>query len=437
MITKTVENIGVTDDTKKNANVSVKGNTITITPITGYEITSANFYTTTPNDYNVPENEDSFKILNNVATYTVDNLEDIMDDSTILHVSYETKQQEVTKYNGLPIKQLDHTNLVFNGINSWTVKADQGYHIDSLHVDAWLPGGMGRQKDITIPIITNDKKTATFTDTSGLNLTLRGNITKDFTPPKPSTGVNIIRLYEVTDDTLKELTTKDYTYYQSGNNVNYDFQAFINQLYKLPFAIPDSYLTTTSQIITGFFTVDAQAYKINQQNYTLNLGDITVPVANGFDYNVKDVSIIIPWIPTVKISTSDILGKKINIAYNLSLLDGTTTVVIKSDDIVVDSFKTNISQNLELYNIYNDKNNGNLNSTLQNDLRQAYIKVNYYKPIDNLISYPTNEHGTLKDYNGFTKVKNVILSKSINSFIDNQIQALLKQGVTIKNNVLQ
>ena len=429
--------MGVADDTKKNASVSVKDNTITITPNTGYEITSAQFYTMSPDDYNVPENEDSFKISNNIATYTVDNLSDIIDDSTTLHVLYETKQQEITKYNGLPIKPLDHTTIVFNGINSWTIKTEQGYHINSLHVDAWLPGGMGRQKDITIPIITTDKKTATFTDNSGLNLSLRGDIAKDFTPPKPSTGVDIIRLYDVTDDTLKELTTNDYTYYQSGNNVNYDFQAFINQLYKLPFAIPDSYLETTNQIITGFFTVDAQAYKINQQTYTLNIGDITVPINNGFDYNIKDISIMLPWIPTVKISNSDILGKTINIVYNLSLLDGTTTVVIKSNDTVVDSFKTTIAQNLELFNIYSDKDNGSLNTTLQNDIRQAYIKVNYYKPIDNLISYPTNEHGTLKDYNGFTKVKNAILSKSINSFVDNQIQQLLRQGVIIKNNVIQ
>ena len=430
---RTIESMGVNDSTKKNASVSVKDNTITITPAAGYEITSAKFYTLDIDDYgDIPMNvDDGFKIANNVATLTVSDPQDI-DNLMKLYVSYETKKQEVKKYNGLAIKPLDHTTIIFNGINSWTVKADQGYHIDSLHVDAWLAGGEGRQKDIVTPTIATDKKSATFTDTSGLNLSLRGDIAKDFTTPKPSTGTDIIRLYEVTNDTLDELTKQNYTYYQDGKNISYDFQSFINQLYKLPFAIPDSYLTTTDQIITGFFTVDAQAYKINQQTYTLNLGNITIPIKNGFDYNIKDIAIILPWIPTVKIATSNILGKKISIAYNLSLLDGSTTVVIKSNDTVVDSFKTNISQNLELYNIYSDKDNGSLNSTLQNDLRQAYIKVDYYKPIDNLISYPTNEHGILKDYKGFTKVKNAILSKSVNSVVDYQIQALLKQGVIIK-----
>ena len=85
-----------------------------------------------------------------------------------------------------------------------------------------------------------------------------------------------------------------------------------------------------------------------------------------------------------------------------------------------------------MFNIYANKQNGNLNSTLQNDLRQAYIKVDYYKPIDNLISYPTNEHGTLKDYTGYTQTKNVILSNSINSTIDNMIISNLNSGVIIK-----
>jgi hypothetical protein len=429
---KSIASIGVIDDTKQNATVSVKNNTITISPNAGYEVINATFYMIDSNDFSEEhQNETSFKIDNHVATLTV-NANNI-DDSMELHVSYETKKLAVpVKYTGLPIKPLDHTTIDFNGVNQWTLKADQGYHINSLHVDAWLPGGMGRSQDITTPIITADKKTATFTDTSGLNLEIRGDIAKDFTPPKPSTGDAIIRLYEVDDDTLQEIAKQNYAIYEQGHDTTYDFQSFINQLYKIPFAIPTSYLTTTSQIIAGYKTVDTPAYKINKQEYTLNVGDITVPAKNGFDYSIKDISIMLPWIPTVKISSSDIIGKKINITYNLSLLNGTTTVVIKSDDSVVDSFQTSIAQNLELFNIYDNRVNGDLKNTLQNDLKQAYIKVNYYKPVDNLISYPTNEHGTLKDYNGFTKVKNVILNKSINSIIDSQIQGLLKQGIIIK-----
>lgn len=365
---KTVESSGVTDDTKQNATVTVKNNTITITPNAGYNIISANLYTINSYDYaHHKTNETSFKIENNIATLTFDKVQDLRNNYEI-HVSYETKKQETKKQETQPTI-IKHT----------------------------------------------------------------GDSAKDETQPTPNTGTNVIRLYEVDDETLDKISKKDLTVFQNEAPQRYDFQAFINQLYKLPFEIPKSYLTTTNQIITGYFTVDAPAYKINEENYSLKIGSITVPTNNGFDYNIKDISLILPWLPTVKLSSSDIIGKTINIVYNLSFLDGTTTVVIKSDNTVVESFQNNIAQNLELFNIYSNRENGSLNSTLQNDLRQAYIKINYYKPVDNLISYPTNEHGTLKDYHGFTKVKNIILSKSINADIDDLIINRLKQGVIIND----
>lgn len=438
---KTVESTGVTDDTKQNATVSVKNNTITITPNAGYNIISANLYTINSYDYaHHKTNETSFKIENNIATLTFDKVQDLRNNYEI-HVSYKTKKQEtqptIVKYTGLAIKPLENTTITFDGVNKWELKCNNGYHINDLHVlGSWVGSGEYNIKDAVTPTISSDKKTATFvvTDKSLLtsaNLKITGDIAKDEIQPNPNTGTNVIRLYEVDDETLDKISKKDVTVFQNEAPQRYDFQTFINQLYKLPFAIPKSYLTTTNQIITGYFTVNAPAYKINEQNYSLKIGSITVPTTNGFDYNIKDISLILPWLPTVKLSSSDILGKTINIVYNLSFLDGTTTVVIKSDNTIIESFQNNIAQNLELFNIYSNRENGSLNSTLQNDLRQAYIKINYYKPVDNLISYPTNEHGTLKNYNGFTKVKNIILSKSINADIDDLIINQLKQGVII------
>lgn len=434
---KTIESLGVTDDTKQNAVVTVKNNTITITPNAGYNITSATFYTM---NAGYKSNETSFKIENNIATLTFDNAQNLRNNLTI-HVSYETKKQEtqptIVKYTGLEIKPLENTAISFNGVNQWTLKCNNGYHINNLHVNGSKVGSNVYDiKDVVTPTITSDKKIATFVITdknilTTVNLKLDGTIAKDET--QPSTGTNVIRLYQVNDETLDKISKKELTVFGNEAPQRYDFQSFINQLYKLPFAIPDSYLTTTDKIITGYFTVDVPAYKINQQNYSLKIGSITIPTTNGFDYNIKDISLILPWLPTVKLPSSDILGKTINITYNLSLLDGTTTVVIKSNNTVVQSFQASIAQNLELFNIYSNRQNGSLSSTLQNDLRQAYIKINYYKPVDNLISYPTNEHGTLKDYKGYTKVKNVILNKSVNTVIDNLIINQLKQGVVIND----
>ena len=440
---QTLQTLGVTDETHENATLSVVDNTMTITPTTGYKVKSAEFYTTDQYDFNNPptkKNVTNFSVDNNsgVATLTINNVDSISDNS-ILHVDYTTEKtvKPPVKYTGLAVKSLDNTTINFNGVNSWTVTCETGYHINNLHVDASWVGVGEKIQDIVSPTISSDKKSATFTVTdenylTRANISLRGDIAKDFVPPKPSTGSENVRLYEVDDDTLDAISKKDFTYFEDGKNVVYDFQQFINQLYKLPFSIPNSYLTTTSQVITGFFTLDVPAYKINKQTYSLDLGKITVPATNGFDYNLKNVSLLLPWVETIKLNPSNIIGKTLHIVYNVNLLDGSTTVVIYSDDTVINSIKINISTNIEMFNIYANKQNGNLNSTLQNDLRQAYIKVDYYKPIDNLISYPTDEHGTLKDYTGYTQTKNVILSKSINSTIDNLIISNLNSGVIIK-----
>ena len=440
---QTLQTLGVTDETHENASLSVVDNTMTITPTSGYKVKSAEFYTTDQYDFNNPptkKNSTSFTVDDNsgVATLTISNVDSIPDNS-ILHVDYTTEKtvKPPVKYSGLTVKSPDNTTINFNGVNSWTVTCKTGYHINNLHVDASWVGVGEKIQDIVTPTVSSDKKSATFTviDENYLtraNIYLHGDIAKDFVPPKPSTGNENVRLYEVDDDTLDAISKKDFTYFEDGKNVVYDFQQFINQLYKLPFSIPNSYLTTTSQVITGFFTLDVPAYKINKQTYSLDLGKITVPAANGFDYNLKSISLLLPWVETIKLNSSNIIGKTIHVVYNVNLLDGSTTVVIYSDDTVINSIKINISTNIEMFNIYANKQNGNLNSTLQNDLRQAYIKVDYYKPIDNLISYPTNEHGTLKDYTGYTQTKNVILSKSINSTIDNLIISNLNSGVIIK-----
>lgn len=465
---QTLQSVGVKDETNKNASLSVVNNTMTITPMSGYKISSATFYTTNKYDFSSTPKRNNVTNFNidsstGIATLTVDNA-DTLSSICAFHVEYETEptKEPTTKYMGSDVQALDHTTITFDGTSSWTLTCDPGYIINELHVDGSIIGFGDKTLDIITPVISADKKSATFTATDKntltlYNLSLRGDIAKDTvqpttpttpttptpptpptppttptTPTTPATGTDVVRLYEVDDDTLTTLSKQDFSYYSNGTNVNYDFQQFINQLYKLPFAIPTSLLTSTSQIITGLFTLKAQAYKINQQTYTLDLGKITVPVTNGFDYNLKDIKILLPWVQAIRINASDILGKTLHIVYNVNLLDGSTTIVISSDDVVVNSVKVDISTKVELFNIYSNQQNGSLTSTLQNDLRQAYIKVSYYKPVENLISYPTNEHGTLKDYSGYTQVKNVKLSKSTSAIIDNMIINELKDGVYIK-----
>ena len=374
----------------------------------------------------------SLEIKNNSATvptqYTSNNFELV--GSLVYSTNYKVNISQVKDFVDYTTNQL-----------TITLTAKDKIIINSLHAVADLSwsGESYALKDDMIKI-DSDKKTATITVPNdynsklGYTIVITGDFSKLTPPPVNPSGTNSIHVYQLDDDTLTKFSTQAIEYFKGGTNTVYDFQKFITQLYKLPFNIPENESTGTTNIRTGWFTVNEPARKLNKTRYILDLGIIKVINVNnnGFDHNIKSCTLYLPFISPLSVSYETILNHNLNVKYDTDLLTGKTTVNIFVDNELLNSFQTNINENLDLYNIYNDSINGSLSSILENTLDHCFVKVEYYQPIDNLVSYETNEHGTLKDYTGYTQTKNVILSKSINSTIDNLIISNLNSGVIIK-----
>ena len=374
----------------------------------------------------------SLEIKNNSATvptqYTSNNFELV--GSLVYSTNYKVNISQVKDFVDYTTNQL-----------TITLTAKDKIIINSLHAVADLSwsGESYALKDDVIKI-DSDKKTATITVPNdynsklGYTIVITGDFSKLTPPPVNPSGTNSIHVYQLDDDTLTKFSTQAIEYFKGGTNTVYDFQKFITQLYKLPFNIPENESTGTTNIRTGWFTVNEPARKLNKTRYILDLGIIKVINVNnnGFDHNIKSCTLYLPFISPLSVSYETILNHNLNVKYDTDLLTGKTTVNIFVDNELLNSFQTNINENLDLYNIYNDSINGSLSSILENTLDHCFVKVEYYQPIDNLVSYETNEHGNLKDYTGYTQTKNVILSKSINSTIDNLIISNLNSGVIIK-----
>lgn len=374
----------------------------------------------------------SLEIKNNSATvptqYTSNNFELV--GSLVYSTNYKVNISQVKDFVDYATNQL-----------TITLKVKENVIINSLHAIADLSwSGESHKIDDSAINIATDKKTATITVPNeynsklGYTIVITGDFSKLTPPPVNPSGTNSIHVYQLDDDTLTKFSTKAMGYFQDGKNTVYDFQKFITQLYKLPFNIPENESTGTTNIRTGWFTVNEPARKLNKTRYILDLGTIKVINVNnnGFDHNVKSCTLYLPFISPLSVSYETILNHNLNVKYDTDLLTGKTTVNVFVDNELLNSFQTTINENLDLYNIYNDSINGSLSSILENTLDHCFIKVEYYQPIDNLVSYETNEHGTLKDYTGYTQTKNVILNKSINSTIDNMIISNLNSGVIIK-----
>lgn len=373
----------------------------------------------------------SLEIKNNSATvptqYSSNNFELV--GSLVYATNYKVNVSQVKDFVEYTTNQL-----------TITLTAKDKITINSLHAVANLSwSGESYKLDDSAINIATDKKTATITIPNdynsklGYTIVITGDFSKLTPPPVNPSGTNSIHVYQLDDDTLTKFSTQAMKYFQGGTNTVYDFQKFITQLYKLPFNIPENASTGTTNISTGWFTVNEQARKLNKTRYTLDLGTIKVINVNnnGYDHNIKSCTLYLPFISPLSVSYETILNHNLNVKYDTDLLTGKTTVNVFVDNGLLNSFQTNINENLDLYNIYNDSINGTLSSILENTLDHCFIKVEYYQPIDNLVSYETNEHGTLKDYHGYIQTKNTIVSCGTHEE-QRAIMQLLEEGVIIK-----
>ena len=321
-----------------------------------------------------------------------------------------------------------------------TITAKQDVTINSLRAVADLSlFGETHQLDSSVIKIADNKKSATVTVPNdynsklGYTIVISGDFTKNTPIPTNPKATGTLHVYQLDDKTLEDFSTKAVETFNSGHNEVYNFQKFITQLYKLPFFIPETESTGTTNILTGWYTVNEPARLLNKNHYIKDLGNIKVlPVnSNGFDHNVASCTLYLPFVSPISVSYETVLNHTVNIKYDTDLAGAKTTVNIFVDNELYKTIQVSIIENLDLYNIYNDSINGSLSSILNNTLNSCFIKVEYNKPIENLVSYETLEHDQLSKYSNFIKTRNASVSCGTQQE-QIEIENLLNGGIYIK-----
>ena len=322
-----------------------------------------------------------------------------------------------------------------------TLTAKQNVTINTLRAvaDLTLFGGETHQLDSSVIKIADNKKSATITVPNdynsklGYTIVISGDFTKNTPIPTNPKATGTLHVYQLDDKTLEDFSTKAVETFNSGRNETYNFQKFITQLYKLPFFIPETESTGTTNILTGWYTINEPARLLNKNHYIKDLGNIKVlPVNNnGYDHNVTNCTLYLPFVSPINVSYETVLDHTVNIKYDTDLAGAKTTVNIFVDKELYKTVQVSIIENLDLYNIYNDSINGSLSSILNNTLDHCYIRVEYNKPIENLVSYETLEHNKLSNYTNFVKTKNANVSCGTQEE-QTEIENLLNGGIYIK-----
>lgn len=252
-------------------------------------------------------------------------------------------------------------------------------------------------------------------------------------PNTTPTGTKAMHIYDISDGDINTIMNTSVQKFGQNGPEAVDFTKFINQIYRIPFNIPTNLTEDVDKIEVGKYSVDVETKQVNQDKLIIDGGSITVEphYKNANDYSPIECVLYLPFTKEVNLNINDIINHTINIKYNIDLLSGSTTIIVSNENNEIYTGQFNISTSLEFYGLYEDKVVNRLNSTYINDILQGYIKLIYNKPIENLVSYETMEHGILKDYHGFTKISNINLQGTYNYNESTEINELLKQGVFI------
>lgn len=448
----------------ENATLSVTDNTATLTATDGYKITSAKITSKNSYDFSGSSRKDHVFTISPDGSSATITLIPSKNLDYYLKVTTEEKpsepqpqpqpsppqpsqpqpqpsQPENKKFNGEIVLNNDVKDKIkFNFDKQITVKisvVDSKYNINSLYYIYQPYPGSGLEKSSNGFTINVDKKTATLVIPDDVldvwRLRIGGDIA-DTTPLEPeTTTAKTQRVYMIDDKGLNELTKQAENYYKGGVNANYDFTEFINQLYYLPFTVDGNLSDPTNKIDTGLWSLNAPARMMKDNVLNIDLGTINVIPENnnGFDYNIESIKLYLPLVLPIQLDFQDCYKKPISINYKINLLTGSATINISSNDKIISTFNQNVQTNLQMFSIYNNKDFGSLNNSINNNLLTPYLKINYYKPVENLVSYETLEHNNLSSYTNFVKTRNASVSCGTQQE-QQEIETLLNGGIYIK-----
>ena len=153
-----------------------------------------------------------------------------------------------------------------------------------------------------------------------------------------------IRVYSPTSAQLQSLAGKLW-----GNDfvntihkiMNDPMEAMIS-LHSVPFQIVGG---GNANIEVGNFDTEVSAKTVTTQYYTLNCGNISLPEhwASALDYSpYTTVDIFIPFVGVRPLQIDDVMGRVLNLKYNIDVLTGCAIAMLKCGDSVLYTYNTQV-----------------------------------------------------------------------------------------------
>ena len=388
-----------------------------LNPNTGLHVDLENFTATKISNYKYSF---SFKVSDTNLTHFKTNPTDYI---TIALTTEKEKGNIAINDSGLVNCTINPSTIVQDTETKLTLSADLGYILNGL--GSYTVDGQ------TTSFTCSNVQSYSFTVTANAALSISFTATKVETPANAS----ISHTYVLDQDGYNLLGKQ---FIQAVNTsgdgfTQYDYSKFVNYLYQIPFTIPEDITKPSTSISIGKTSLDVSCSYVTHETLTIDLGVIDLPTSTSIDYNVLGISLFVPFTDKIELPKT-VLGSKIKLTMQVNLLNESAVLIVYQNNTVIFTCGSQVFTDLPLYFTAGTKDIlvKTFKTRYQNTINQAYITISFNKPVTNLTSYRTNEHGTLSDYKGFTRVSYGTLKNSISQEIDGLIINKLKQGVIIK-----
>lgn len=180
-----------------------------------------------------------------------------------------------------------------------------------------------------------------------------GNDDIDFPPLPPSTlGYGIVTAYKVSKQNLKDLAAflwSDALDVNTLRKLFADPMDSIISLHMLPAPVP--VYDTPYNIVVGPVDTGVSSRVIAKQYVRYNMGTLQLPhyYDTALDYSpYTRVSIYLPYIGEQQLNVDEIAGKTLQLVYNIEVLSGALTALLKVDNSVLYQWSGNAMQSIPL-----------------------------------------------------------------------------------------
>lgn len=252
-------------------------------------------------------------------------------------------------------------------------------------------------------------------------------------------------VYHADSSILSSISAERFSKSQTGGtegqgDLNIDMGAYIYQAYKFPLKFTADLISeTVSKVQMGFYDLETTSKYMLRSRVKFDLGTIQVPESyhNIYDYRDTQCLLHVPYAEPIEIEPTYVIGQMVDLTYFLDLYNGVVTLEVYSDKI--EGGLVQRVDNLQLafdipfiqptYNSVSNKVGG----YISNKVKTPYIEVVRNIPYDvsTIFGKEGKEYGQLQTFEGYIEVSDLDISTTASRSEQEQIEALLAEGVII------